>query len=52
MSVTIGNAILFIPWWVSSMLGLGITALIWIVWRIRRDRLNRFIVEGQANEWK
>lgn len=52
ISVTIGNAILFIPWWTSSMLALGITALIRRAWRIRKDRLNRFIVEGQANEWK
>lgn len=52
ISVTIGNAILFIPWWTSSMLALGITAVLRRAWRIRKDRLNRFIVEGQANEWK
>lgn len=52
ISVSIGNAILFIPWWISSVLALGITAVIRRAWRIRKDRLNRFIVEGQANEWK
>jgi hypothetical protein len=52
ISVTIGNIILFIPWWMSTVLALGITAIIRRVWRIRKDRLNRFIVEGQANQWK
>lgn len=52
MSVTIGNLFLFIPWWVSSLLALGLTAVLRRAWRIRQDRLNRFIVEGQANEWK
>ena len=52
LSVTIGNAILFVPWWISSLLALGMTAVIRRAWRIRKDRLNRFIVEGQANEWK
>jgi len=51
-SVTIGNAVLVIPWWISSMFALGITAIIRRAWRIRKDRMNRFIVEGQANEWK
>jgi hypothetical protein len=51
-SVTIGNIILFIPWWTSTVLALGLTAIIRRVWRIRKDRLNRFIVEGQANQWK
>ena len=52
ISVTVGNVILFIPWWASSILALGIAAVIRRAWRIRKDRLNRFIVEGQANEWK
>lgn len=52
ISVTIGNIILFIPWWVSTVIALGMTAIIRRAWRIRKDRLNRFIVEGQANEWK
>ena len=52
ISVTLGNIILFIPWWTSTGLALVITAIIRRVWRIRKDRLNRFIVEGQANQWK
>lgn len=52
VSVTIGNVILFIPWWTSSFFALGISAMIRRAWRIRKDKLNRFIVEGQANEWK
>lgn len=52
ISVTLGNIILFIPWWTSTALALVITAIIRRVWRIRKDRLNRFIVEGQANQWK
>lgn len=52
ISVSIGSVILFIPWWTSGLLALGITAVIRRAWRIRKDRLNRFIVEGQANEWK
>jgi hypothetical protein len=52
ISVTIGNIILFIPWWSSTILSLGLTAVIRRIWRIRKDRLNRFIVEGQANQWK
>ena len=52
ISVSIGNVGVLIPWWVASVLALGITAVLRRAWRIRKDRLNRFIVEGQANEWK
>lgn len=51
ISVDAGYMLLLAPNWIVSIFSLGLTAMIRRLWRIRTDRVNRFIVEGLPTKW-